>query len=169
MTCTSADPANAVSPVRRFAREALGFVGVGVVASGLQLVVFNLLVHRVAGPLTSNAVAILVATAVSYTGNRYLSFSHRRSAGVRREAGVFAAINGATFVLAELILAAAYLGHHEHERLVLNILSVVGVGVGTIIRFWAYRRFVFVGRRSGQRGPAGARVTAQHLQGAVAD
>lgn len=125
-------------------KELTAFGAVGFVAFVVQLGLFNLLVHRGVGPLTSNAVAVVAATAVAYIGNRYFSFSHRARTGLGREAGFFFAINALTFLLAEVILATAYLFHAEKDRLVVNVLNIIGIGIGTVIRFWAYKRFVFL-------------------------
>src|SRR5712691_8591264 len=46
------------------------------------------------GPLTSNAVATIVATAFSFVGNRWWTFRHRERTGVPRETVMFFVMNG---------------------------------------------------------------------------
>ena len=123
-------------------KEITAFGAVGLVGLVIQLGLFNLL-HDI-GALKANAVAMIVATAFAYVGNRYLSFSHRARTGLGREASWFFGINAVTFVIAELILGVAYLFSKQHDKVVTNVLNLVGIGVGTIIRFWAYKRFVFL-------------------------
>lgn len=123
-------------------KEVSAFGAVGIVGVVIQLGLFNLL-HDI-GALKANAVAMVVSTAFAYVGNRYLSFSHRARTGLRREAAWFFGINAVTFVIAELILGIAYLFGEQHDRVVTTVFNLVGIGVGTIIRFWAYKRFVFL-------------------------
>ena len=129
---------------RVLARELVTFGGVGAVAFVVQIGLFNLLVHHGIGPLSSNAVAMIVSCGVAFVGNRGVSFRHRRGRRMAGEAAGFLLVNVATFGLGEAVLATAYLVGREHDRLVINTLTVLGIGLGTVIRFWAYRRFVFV-------------------------
>ena len=32
-----------------------------------------------------------------------------------------------------------------HSQLADNVTNIVGIGIGTLFRFWAYRKFVFAG------------------------
>ena len=123
-------------------KEVAAFGAVGLVGLFIQLGLFNAL-HGI-GALKANAVAMIVATAFNYVGNRYLSFSHRARTGIGRETSWFFGINAVTFVIAELVLGIAYLFGDQHDKLVTNVLNLVGIGIGTIIRFWAYKRFVFL-------------------------
>lgn len=123
-------------------KEVSAFGAIGIIGIVIQLGIFNLL-HDI-GALKANTVAMVVATTFAYVGNRYLSFSHRARTGLRREASWFFGINAVTYVVAQLILAIAYLFGQQQDRLVTTVLNLVGIGVGTIIRFWAYKRFVFL-------------------------
>ncbi len=123
-------------------KEVAAFGAVGAVGVVIQLGLFNLL-HDI-GALKANAIAMVVSTSFAYVGNRYLSFSHRARTGLGRETSWFFGINAVTFVIAELILGIAYLFDEQHDRVVTTVLNVIGIGVGTIIRFWAYKRFVFL-------------------------
>jgi len=86
-----------------------------------------------------------VATTFAYFGNRYLSFSHRARTSLGRETGYFFAINAFTLAISELILAFfAYPLHLKYHQLEMNIVNLGTIGVGTVFRFWAYKRFVFL-------------------------
>lgn len=134
-------------------REMIKFGVVGAVAFVIDIGGFNLLRATVlqgeGTRILSNAViatiiSALVATCVAWVGNRMWTFRHRRNRPVHHEALLFALTNGVA-----LLLQAACVGitHQllagETGRLAENIAKVVGIGLGTLFRFWAYRRFVF--------------------------
>ncbi|MCE0536809.1 GtrA family protein [Kineosporia rhizophila] len=133
-------------------REVMKFGAVGGVAFVVDTGVFNLLLHSAVGeavgldhkPLTAKTISVLVATVVSWLGNRYWTFRHRRRASVRREFVLFGVMNGAG-----LAIALACLGFSRYildldSPLADNISgNVIGLALGTLFRFWAYRTFVF--------------------------
>jgi putative flippase GtrA len=126
-------------------KEVAAFGMVGAIGFVVQIGLFNLLFHHNFGPLTSNGIAVPVATLVTYVGNRYLSFSHRARTSVGREAGFFFGINGIAFVFSELLIALfAYPFGYKNDTFVLNIVNLIGIGIGTVFRFWSYKRFVFL-------------------------
>ncbi|WP_375489219.1 GtrA family protein [uncultured Jatrophihabitans sp.] len=152
--------------MRLLVREGLAFSGVGAAAFVVQLAVLNLLVHRGIGPLGANATAMVVSCAVAYAGNRWLSFRHRRREHLYREAVAFVLVNAITLVIGELVLATAYLGHAQRDPALVNVLSIVGIGLGTMMRFWAYRSFVFT--EPAVSSSVGASTTPTAADGAVA-
>ena len=133
-------------------REMIKFGIVGAVAFVVDLGLFNILRNTVLsgygnGPLSRAVVATVisaaVATCVAWVGNRAWTFRHRRNRPVHHEALLFALTNGVA-----LLIQAACVGFSHHvlrqESLVAeNLAKLVGIGLGTLFRFWAYRRFVF--------------------------
>ncbi|MBT0767997.1 GtrA family protein [Kineosporia sp. J2-2] len=133
-------------------REVVKFGAVGGIAFVVDTGVFNLLLHSAVGeqlgldhkPLTAKTVSVLVATVVAWVGNRYWTFRHRRRASVRREFVLFGVMNAAG-----LAISLACLGFSRYildldSPLADNISgNVIGLGLGTLFRFWAYRTFVF--------------------------
>ncbi len=133
-------------------REVMKFGAVGGVAFVVDTGVFNLLLHSAVGesvgldhkPLTAKTISVLVATVVAWLGNRYWTFRHRRRASVRREFVLFGIMNAAG-----LAIALACLGFSRYildldSPLADNISgNVIGLALGTLFRFWAYRTFVF--------------------------
>ena len=101
------------------------------------------------GPVTATTVATIVATSVTYVGNRYWSFRHRERTNVAREGTIFFVLNGIGLGIQDAVVAFNYyiLGHFipgvsgnkVAEFLALN----VGIGLATLFRFWSYRRFVW--------------------------
>jgi putative flippase GtrA len=126
-------------------KEVAAFGVVGAVCFVIQLGLFNLLLHQHIGPLTANAISAGIATAVAYFGNRHWSFSHRARTGLARETSFFFGINLIALVGGELIIALfAYPLGYKDDHLVLTAVNVLGIGLGTLFRFWAYKRFVFL-------------------------
>ena len=105
------------------------------------------------GPLTANVIATVVATAVSYVGNRYWTFRHRQRTTVGREGIVFFVLNGIGLAiqLACLGLCTYVLG--LHDKLSYNIFLVIGIGLATVFRYGAYKRWVWRARLPAQPAP----------------
>ncbi len=126
-------------------KEVAAFGVIGAVAFVIDLGLFNLLWHHGLGVLTSKVISTTVSTVFAYFGNRHLSFSHRARTGLGREAGFFFLINLITLVISLAILGLfAYPLGFKHDQFVLNVVNLVTIGVGTIFRFDAYKRFVFL-------------------------
>jgi putative flippase GtrA len=107
-------------------------------------VVFNLLIHQNAPSFTANAVATLVAAAVTFLGNRYWTFRHRERTGMGRETGIFIVLNLIGIVIQQACLEFAKHEFGRHDKLTLNVAFLVGVGLATMFRFWSYRKWVWL-------------------------
>jgi putative flippase GtrA len=115
------------------------------------------------GPLTSNALATIVATAFSFVGNRWWTFRHRERTGVPRETVMFFTMNGVGLAIQLACIGFTYyvLGFTDH--LSYNVTLIFGIGLGTLFRFWSYRKWVWAAsqatapppRRVLVKGPAG--------------
>ncbi|MGY1682413.1 GtrA family protein [Geodermatophilus sp. SYSU D01176] len=88
-------------------------------------------------------VSTLVSMTLAYIGHRHWSFSHRARTGVRREYTVFAVVNGLTLALSLGLVAFVRYGLDQEGALVLQLTNVVSIGLGTVVRFLSYRRWVF--------------------------
>ena len=96
------------------------------------------------GPLTSVTIATIVATIITFLGNRYWSFRHRRGDGAAREGVTFFVLNGVG-----LLIQYAVLGFSNYvlglDSKIENVIAVnIGIGLGTLFRFWSYRKWVWV-------------------------
>jgi putative flippase GtrA len=150
---------------RLLVKELSAFGVVGAVCSLVDLGVFQLLyVHADVGPVTSRLVSTLVSMTAAYFAHRHWSFSHRARTGVRREYLLFAVINGGTLLLSVGVVALVHYGLQQNGALVLQAANVLSIGLGTVLRYLAYRRWVFVAHghpaaaRAGE--PAGLRSAA---------
>ncbi|MDT4982565.1 MAG: hypothetical protein QOF95_55 [Pseudonocardiales bacterium] len=123
-------------------KEITAFGVIGLAALAIDLGLFAWLSPQ--GALKAKAVSTIVATTFAYFGNRHLSFSHRARSSLGRETSFFFGINLITLVFSELLIALfVYPLHYEHGSLTVFAVNVVTIGIGTVFRFWAYKRFVF--------------------------
>jgi putative flippase GtrA len=129
--------------------EVAKFGMVGAVAFVIDVGLFNLLTtptsplhHRV---LTAKAVSMSVAATFAYFANRHWTWKHRTRSGLGREYGLFFLFNGIGLGIAEACLAISEYGLDQHTVLARNIsANGFGLVLGTMFRFWAYRRWVFL-------------------------
>jgi putative flippase GtrA len=127
---------------RILAKEIAAFGVVGAVGFVVDLALFNYFFDD--GQIVAKSISTTVATAVTYLGNRNLSFSHRARSKLAREAGFFFLINLIALAVALIIIGIfSYPLHYKHHVLVMNVVNLFTIGLGTIFRFWAYKRFVF--------------------------
>jgi putative flippase GtrA len=130
---------------RILAKEISAFGVVGLINLVIEVGLLNVLHYHVGlGLLTSKAIAATVATLIAYFANRHWSFSHRARTGLARETSYFFTINFAWLAVTEAILALFKYGLSIDDKLAINIVNFATIGVGTIFRFWAYKRFVFL-------------------------
>jgi len=108
-------------------------------------------------PLAAKAVSTSLATVFTYLGSRFWTFKHRENQELKREAVLFIGLNLVGLAIAEVVVGLVTYGLNLHGQLEYNAASFVGTGFGTIFRFWAYRRWVFLapGERA-DTGPAAA-------------
>ncbi len=154
------------APVRRLRsamdlvyREMLKFGLVGAVAFVVDVGGFNLLTTGLwpgQGPAPmdgheklAKVISVSAATLVAWLGNRYWSFRHRRQASPPRELAVFIVMNLGGMAIAVGCLTVSHDVFGFHSALADNVSgNLVGTGLGTLFRFWAYRRFVFTELRT---------------------
>ncbi len=128
-------------------REMIKFGVVGAVAFAVDLGLANLLWHAVLEDKVTTAKIIsgAVATLVAWLGNRQWTFRHRISRRVHHEVGLFFGVNVIALGISAATLALSHYGLGFTSTLADNVATIVGIGLGTLFRFWAYRRFVFAG------------------------
>jgi len=143
------------------AREVLAFGVVGVVAFVIDLGGYNLLVfgpHLVGllgqgqgvgelhgRPLTARIISATAGTLVAWLGNRLWTFRHRSQRQAGHELALFVAFNLAAMAIAVACLGISRYALDLHSPLADNMANLVGIGIGALFRFWAYREFVFAG------------------------
>jgi putative flippase GtrA len=96
------------------------------------------------GPLKAKAISLTAATVVTYVGSRFWTFRHRENQPMAREAVLFIALNVVGLVIAEAVIAFTTYALGLRDPLAYNAASLLGTGLGTIFRFYAYRKWVFL-------------------------
>jgi putative flippase GtrA len=130
--------------LQRLAHELPRFGLVGTLALTVTGVGTDLLHFRAgAGPLESNVIATVAATAFSFAGNRRWTFRHREQASVSREGLLFFGLNGAALAIQLTVLGFATYLLGWHDRVGYNVALVTGIALGGLFRFWAYRTLVW--------------------------
>ncbi|WP_240771608.1 GtrA family protein [Nocardia sp. CS682] len=130
----------------------VGAIGFLVDAGTYNLLVFwggeGMLYHY---PLPAKIIAIAVATVVTYFGNKWWTFAHKKTDNPGREYLLYAVFN--------VVAIGLQLGCLGFSRYVLDLSSplsdnisgtLIGQMVAVIFRYWAYDKFVFTG--AGERG-----------------
>jgi putative flippase GtrA len=145
---TSTDrPAGLLAHLRNTSRilvkEVTAFGVIGIIALVIDLSIFKVLSPD--GALKAKCISTLVSTIFAYVGNRYLSFSHRARTSLGRETAFFFGINLITLGFSEAILAlTVYAFDQPHGGVVVFIVNLGTIAIGTVFRFWSYKRFVFL-------------------------
>ncbi len=135
-------------------REVLKFGVVGLVAFVVDIGGFNLLTTGLwpgaGGPpldgheKLAKVISAGTATVIAYLGNRYWTFRHRRRATPRREFVLFVGMNLVGMLIAVACLTVSHDVLGFTSSLADNISgNLIGIGLGTLFRFWAYRTLVF--------------------------
>ena len=60
---------------------------------------------------------------------------------------LFFGVNIVALGIATVTLAFSHYGLGFTSRLADNVATIVGIGLGTLFRFWTYRRFVFASEK----------------------
>ncbi|MFI9237601.1 GtrA family protein [Streptomyces sp. NPDC053079] len=107
--------------------------------------VFNLCLHLLQlQPVRSGLIASAVAVVATYLGNRYWTYSSRTGGRRSREFALFVLFSGVGMVIQNGLLALSHYGFGYTSALADNVAkNIIGLGLATLFRFWAYRTWVF--------------------------
>jgi putative flippase GtrA len=145
---------------RMLIHELAKFGVVGGIAFLVTEVGTNLLHFEVGlGPITSNVIATIVATCVSYAGNRYWTFRHRMGMdNLAGEYSLFFVLNAIGLAIQLACIGFTYYILGLTDKFSYNVALLLGIALGTLFRFWSYRKWVW---RAHQAGAAPAVVDDQ--------
>lgn len=128
----------------KLAAEVGKFGSVGAIAYVVQLAVTNLLWANGVQVMTGQVLGTLCAIAVAFIGNRFWTFRDRARTGYGRETFLFLVMNGVGMLIQVGCQAFSLYVLGFDGPLAQNISgNVVGVGLGTLFRFFSYRTWVF--------------------------
>ena len=135
-----------------WALEMSRFLVVGGVSFVVDMGLFNLLVFGPGHVLgnkttTANVIAISAATLVSWVGNRHWTFAAKRTDRQMRELLVYGAINVVAALVPVATVAMGRYTFHQDSQLALNAAKVIGIILGTAIRYVGYKLWVFTGSK----------------------
>lgn len=95
------------------------------------------------GFVTSQFIATVVSIAVTYVGNRCWAFKHRKTDNVAREGTTFFVLAGIGTGIQLGITAIGTHGLGLTDGVSYSLVTVVAIGIATVFRLLAYKKFVF--------------------------
>ena len=154
-------------------REFSAFMAVGVVATAVSASLYNLFAHTAAlgeaavtqQPFFAFVLANVAGMAVSFAGTRWWVFRDRQASGPAGGLLGFVVINVLSWAvpLASLTFSRYALG--LSSALADNLaVNVIGLGLGTVLRFWTLRAWTFAARpAAAQPAPLRSRRPGERL------
>jgi putative flippase GtrA len=119
-------------------------------------------VHLGIGPMVAKGLSITAATVVTYLGSRFWTFRHRVNQALLREGILFVVLNIIGLGIAEVVIAITTYGLDMKSELAYNAASVAGTGLGTIFRYFSYKKWVFLAGAPGTAVAAGEAAVSGH-------
>ena len=117
----------------------VGLAGFIVSLGGADVLHFDLGV----GKYKAVVAATIAATVVTFLGNRYWAFRHRERTGMGRETVLFFVFNAIGLLIQLACVAIVADGIGLQGKLWYNLANLTGIGLGTLFRFWSYRKWVW--------------------------
>lgn len=96
------------------------------------------------GPLTALVIGYIIATGVTFVGNRHWAFKHRKGKGLGQEGLLFILLNTVGIFIQVGVVAFVHYGMHLTDNLSYNLSTIFGIGIGTLFRLYTYRRYIFL-------------------------
>jgi putative flippase GtrA len=127
---------------RLLIHEGAKFLVIGAVGAIITFGVANAL-HPI-GKYKAITIATILATVITYLGNRYWTFRHRQGKGTTRDSILFFVFNGVGLLIYYACIGLIDLAGLGRNLAWYNVALVVGTGLGTLFRFWSYRRWIWL-------------------------
>ena len=144
-------------------RELSKFGTVGGIAFAIDLAIFNVLLQTGFESLIAKTISTVIATTVAFAGNRFWTWRHRAHDNMARQYTLFFVLNAIGLGIGLSCLAISHYALGSiwpalQTPLADNISGqLVGTAVGTLFRFWSYKRFVFRATTEPDQGTEGQR------------
>jgi putative flippase GtrA len=136
---------------RQLIHEGFKFLVIGVGGAIVTFGAANAL-HSI-GKYKAITIATILATVVTYLGNRHWTFRHRQGKGTTRDSALFFFFNGVGLLIYYGCIGLIDLAGLGHSVVWYNIALVVGTGLGTLFRFWSYRKWIWLASATPHAGP----------------
>ena len=131
--------------LRRVAPEALAFGTIGAANTLLYMAITWTLLSI--GAVKASIVATVVTTTLAYLANRYWTYRKHTRSALRREYMLFFGFNLVGMIIQSGAVTIGKYGFgltEEHDELAFMGVTLIGIVIATVFRFWAYRTFVFL-------------------------
>jgi putative flippase GtrA len=131
--------------LRRVAPEALAFGTIGAANTLLYMAITWTLLSI--GAVKASIVATVVTTTLAYLANRYWTYRRHTRSALRREYTLFFGFNLVGMIIQSGAVTIGKYGFgltEEHDEMLFMGVTLLGIAIATIFRFWAYRTFVFL-------------------------
>src|SRR6186997_2644903 len=128
--------------LRRLAPEAIAFSVIGAANTALYLAITY--VALPIGAVKATVLATVITTTLAYVANRYWTYRNHTRSALRREYALFFGFNLIGMIIQSGAVTIGKYGFgltEEHDELLLMACTMLGIGVATVFRFWAYRTF----------------------------
>src|SRR4051812_25743093 len=131
--------------LRRLAPEAIAF---GVIGAGNTLLYMAITWAALPiGAVKASVIATIVTTTLAYIANRYWTYRNHARTALRREYTLFFGFNLIGMVIQSGAVAIGKYGFgltEKDDELLFMGVTLIGIVIATVFRFWAYRTFVFL-------------------------
>ncbi len=131
--------------LRTLAPEALSFGAIGAANTALYMAITWALLPI--GAVKASVVATVITTSLAYLANRFWTYRHHARSALRREYTLFFGFNLVGMVIQSGAVTIGKYGFgltEENDAVLFMGVTVLGIAVATVFRFWAYRTFVFL-------------------------
>ena len=131
--------------LRRLAPEAIAFAVIGAGNTLLYLAITWALLSI--GAVKASIIATVVTTTLAYAANRYWTYRNHTRTALRREYTLFFGFNLVGMVIQSGAVAIGKYGfglNEDQDKFAFMGVTVIGIVIATVFRFWAYRTFVFL-------------------------
>jgi putative flippase GtrA len=117
----------------------IGGIGFVVAIGGADILHFDVGL----GKYTSVTIATVAATVVTFLGNRYWTFRHREGKGTAHESVMFFVLNGIGLLMQYACIGLVQDAMGLQGKFWFNFANLAGTAIGTVFRFWSYRKWVW--------------------------
>jgi putative flippase GtrA len=93
--------------------------------------------------------ATVAGMIVTYLGSRYWTFRHRERGGMGRETVLFFVLNGIGLGIQLASIGFTNYALGLSDKLASNVALFLGICLGTLFRFWSYRKWVWIAPPAG--------------------
>ena len=131
--------------LRNLAPEALAFGAIGAANTLLYMAITWALLPI--GAVKASVVATVITTTLAYIANRYWTYRNHTRSALRREYALFFGFNLVGMIIQSGAVGIGKYGFgltEEHDEVLFMGVTLLGIAIATIFRFWAYRTFVFL-------------------------